>query len=41
MTGSYTVTLTATNNCGAANASMVIDVIEGTMRVYLPAVLKE
>lgn len=40
MTGMYTVTLTASNNCGSTMVSMVIEVESGVIAVYLPAVFK-
>jgi YVTN family beta-propeller protein len=40
-TGAYTVTLSATNNCGTTIASMVVNVVDGTMSVYMPVILKE
>jgi YVTN family beta-propeller protein len=40
-TGTYTVTLAATNNCGSDSVSMMVDVGSGLVNVYLPAVLKE
>lgn len=38
--GTYTVTLSATNNCGTSETSMMIEVEEGIAEIYLPAVLR-
>jgi PKD repeat protein len=40
--GTYTVTLTVSNNCGVMNSiSMPVTVLAGTQSVYLPVALKE
>lgn len=38
--GTYTVTLTAENDCNSDSVTMVIEVESGLIEVYLPAVLK-